>query len=195
MIPRAGRRRPSTATGSSRPPRGHPGRALRRDDARSPAAAGGGQTARTQHAAIALGAIAMVGCAAIACATIWRASDRMPETAAVTIGIAALNRLRLFAVTAGAAALFMMSTLDRQRNAFAELRGREGQLSEQSALLQSPTRSAVHPLALRSQVRDRNCSNPRRDLSLGRDPTGEIARCDRASYRDACPTESAVERV
>ena len=75
------------------------------------------KTARTQHAAIAMGAIAMVGCAAIACATIWRASDRMPETAAVTIGIAALIGFGLFAVTAGAAALFMMSTLDRQRNA------------------------------------------------------------------------------
>ena len=95
------------------------------------------KTARTQHAAIAMGAIAMVGCAAIACATIWRASDRMPETAAVTIGIAALIGFGLFAVTAGAAALFMMSTLDRQRNAFAELRGREEQLREQSALLQS----------------------------------------------------------
>jgi len=95
------------------------------------------KTARTQHAAIALGAIAMVGCAAIACATIWRASDRMPETAAVTIGIAALIGFGLFAVTAGAAALFMMSTLDRQRSAFAGLRGREEQLKEQSALLQS----------------------------------------------------------
>src|SRR5580700_11813700 len=90
------------------------------------------KTARTQHAAIALG-----GCAAIACATIWRASDRMPDTAAVTIGIAALIGFGLFAVTAGAAALFMMSTLDRQRSAFAELRGREEQLREQSALLQS----------------------------------------------------------
>src|SRR5260370_40272402 len=86
------------------------------------------KTARTQHAAIALGAIAMVGCAAIACATIWRASDRMPETAAVTIAIAPLIRFGLFAGTAGAAALFMMGTRDRQRNAFTELRGRDEKL-------------------------------------------------------------------
>src|SRR5438105_6832973 len=95
------------------------------------------KTARTQHAAIAFGAIAMVGCAAIACATIWRASDRMPETAAVTIGVAALIGFGLFAVTAGGAALMMMNILERQRHAFAELRGREEQLQEQSALLQS----------------------------------------------------------
>ncbi len=92
---------------------------------------------RLQHMAIALYAIVLVGCAAIAFAAIWRASDRMPESAAVTIGIAALIGFGLFAVTAGGAALLMMNILDRQRHAFAELRGREEQLQEQSALLQS----------------------------------------------------------
>ena len=95
------------------------------------------RSARLQHMAIALYAVVLVGCASIAFAAIWRAADRMPETAAVTIGIAALIGFGLFAVTAGGAALMMMNILDRQRHAFAELRGREEQLQEQSALLQS----------------------------------------------------------
>src|SRR5439155_20404512 len=59
------------------------------------------------------------------------------ENAARTFGVGALTGFGLFAVSALALAWMMSGTLDRQQRKLTDLREREEQFKEQTALLQS----------------------------------------------------------
>src|SRR5205085_3155962 len=96
------------------------------------------KSARLQHATLALFTLVVLAYAAIALRSIWRISDQVLENAASTVGVAALTGFGLFAVAALALAWTMMSgTLDRQQRKLTDLREREEQFREQTALLQS----------------------------------------------------------
>jgi signal transduction histidine kinase len=95
------------------------------------------KSARLQHATLALFTLVVLAYAAIALRSIWRVSDRVLEDAASTVGVAALTGFGLFAVSALALAWMMSGTLDRQQRKLADLREREEQYKEQTALLQS----------------------------------------------------------
>jgi signal transduction histidine kinase len=95
------------------------------------------RSARLQHAIIALFTLLVLAYGAVAFRSIWRASDQLLESAAATIGVAALIGFGLFALTALALAWLMSGTLDRQQRSLADLRQREQELKDQGGLLQS----------------------------------------------------------
>ena len=95
------------------------------------------KSARLQHATLALFTLVVLAYAAIALRSIWRVSDQVLENAASTVGVAALTGFGLFAVSALALAWMMSGTLDRQQRKLTDLREREEQFKEQTALLQS----------------------------------------------------------
>ncbi|MBV9014343.1 MAG: PAS-domain containing protein [Alphaproteobacteria bacterium] len=95
------------------------------------------RSVRLQHAILALFTVLVLAYGTIAFRSVWRVSDQLLETAASTIGVAALTGFGLFAVAALAFAWLMSGTLDRQQRALGELRRREQELTDQGALLQS----------------------------------------------------------
>ena len=95
------------------------------------------KSARLQHATLALFTLVVLAYAAIALRSIWRISDQVLDNAANTVGVAALTGFGLFAVAALALAWTMSGTLDRQQRKLTDLREREEQFKEQTALLQS----------------------------------------------------------
>src|SRR5689334_6455200 len=88
--------------------------------------------ARPEHATLAVFTLVVLAYAAIALRSIWRASDRVLEDAASTVGVAALAGFGLCAVSALALAWMMSGTLDRQQRKLADLREREEQYKEQT---------------------------------------------------------------
>ena len=95
------------------------------------------KSARLQHATLAVFTLVVLAYTGIALRSIWHVSDQIVQNAAGTIGVAALIGFGLFAVTALALAWMMSGSLDRQQRTLIDLRERENELTEQTALLQS----------------------------------------------------------
>ena len=95
------------------------------------------KSARLQHATLAVFTLVVLAYTGIALRSIWHVSDQIVQNAAGTIGVAALIGFGLFAVTALALAWMMSGSLDRQQRTLIDLRQRENELTEQTALLQS----------------------------------------------------------